>query len=230
MIDIITFLLGWTSGLFVGLAMAGYIQKFIRLRQRRADVALWTDFFVKSGFVKILIDYFIPYRGLRFPRVHVNSPTSSTENPVRQESRDVPPSADENSNSCPRRNTETSSPLADMIFSCFSAIPSASRENPVVDLASFLGVRLPTRSTPTSPTSNTPPTTNNTTSTASNTPTTTPTSPTSNTTTTVPTSPFGNIKPTTPTKNVENPQENSQGVSTSSEEDPKNNPNIPNFY
>ena len=243
MIDIITFLLGWTSGLFVGLAIGGYLQNYIRFRRWRTEVAVWTDFFEKSGFIKILIDYLfttydiIPSFYRRGLRVGVHPSSSSTENPVRQESCEVPPT-NGNSNPCPRRNAETSSPLVDII-------------SPIVNIASLFGIRLPPR--PASTTSNTTAhtsstsntthnsSTSNTTPTISTTPnssssntipttSTTPNSSTSNTTTTAQTSPFGNINPTTPTKNVETPQGNAQEVSIPSEEGSKNNPNVPNSY
>ena len=153
-------------------------------------------------------------------RVGVHPSSASTENPVRKESCDVP-FTNENSNSCPIRNAESSSPLVDII-------------SPIINIASLFGIRLPLIPTRSTSTTSTPTSPNSNTVTSVNDNVTIHTSPTSNSVTTAPTSPVGNIKPTTPTKNVETPQgtpqEIPQEISTSSEEGPKNNPNVSNFY
>jgi hypothetical protein len=141
MLDILTYLLGWASGLFVGVAMGGYFHDFIRFRRANINyINLW-NMLRNAGLFKlsvVALDYFF---GTRVAEVYARVRNIDPENSMpRQERCDVPSGQNPNS----RNQTDGEQPFVD--------VANLFRDSV---MRTFFPAGLPTRPptpTPTTPT------------------------------------------------------------------------------
>lgn len=86
MLDIFTYVFGWVSGLFVGMAMGGYFHDYIRYRQVKANYERFFNLINRTGIIVALMNYF----GVEITHRFTGTRRTSNENPPRAEPCDVP--------------------------------------------------------------------------------------------------------------------------------------------
>jgi len=87
MLDILTYLLGWMSGLFVGVAVGGYFHEFIRFRRANINyINLW-NMLQNTGLFKlsfVALDYFF---GTKVAEVYARARNIVSENSIPRQER-----------------------------------------------------------------------------------------------------------------------------------------------
>lgn len=88
MLDIITYLLGWTSGLFVGIAVGNYVRDYFQRIRYHENIDTISKLFVNSGLFKLMMEYY----GINPTYVSLFRQTATSTNipPTRQEECDIP--------------------------------------------------------------------------------------------------------------------------------------------